>query len=40
MGRGVGDVLGVTEISASGYHPQMDGLVEKFNLTLVNMVAK
>ncbi len=38
--RSVCDILGVEKINASGYHPQTDGLVEKFNSTLVNMVAK
>ncbi len=38
--RGVCDILGVEKINTSGYHQQTDGLVEKFNLTLVNMVAK
>lgn len=37
---GVCDILGVEKINTSGYHPQTDGLVEKFNSTLVNMVAK
>jgi hypothetical protein len=38
--RGVCDILGVKKINTSGYHPQTDGLVEKFNSTLVNMIAK
>lgn len=33
-------VLGVKKINTSGYHPQTDGLVEKFNSTLTNMIAK
>lgn len=33
-------LLGVRKINTSGYHPQTDGLVEKFNSTLVNMIAK
>ena len=33
-------VLGVKKINTSGYHPQTDGLVEKFNATLINMIAK
>lgn len=28
------------KINMSGYHPQTDGLVEKFNSTLINMIAK
>ena len=28
------------KISTSGYHPEMDGLVEKFNSTLQSMIAK
>jgi len=38
--QGVCEVLGVEKINTSGYHPQTDGLVEKFNSTLINMVAK
>ena len=33
-------VLGMKKINTSGYHPQTDGLVEKFNSTLINMIAK
>ena len=33
-------VLGVKKLNTSGYHPQTDGLVEKFNATLINMIAK
>ena len=33
-------LLGMHMINTSGYHPQMDGLVEKFNSTLINMIAK
>ncbi len=33
-------LLGVKKINTSGYHPQTDGLVEKFNFTLTNMIAK
>ena len=33
-------LLEVKKINTSGYHPQTDGLVEKFNSTLVNMIAK
>ena len=38
--REVCKLLGVKKINTSGYHPQTDGLVEKFNSTLINMVAK
>ena len=33
-------LVGTVKISTSGYHPQCDGLVEKFNGTLTNMLAK
>ena len=33
-------LLGVKKINTSGYHPQTDGLVEKFNSTLISMIAK
>ena len=33
-------ILGVRKINTSGYHPQTDGLVEKFNSTLQSMIAK
>ena len=33
-------VLGVKKLNTSGYHPQTDGLVEKFNATLISMIAK
>ena len=33
-------VLSVKKINTSGYHPQTDGLIEKFNATLINMIAK
>ena len=33
-------LLGVKKMNTSGYHPQTDGLVQKFNLTLINMIAK
>lgn len=38
--QSVCDILGVKKINTSGYHPQTDGLVEKFNSTLINMIAK
>ena len=33
-------LLGVSKINTSGYHPQTDGLVEKFSSTLINMIGK
>ena len=33
-------ILGVQKVNTSGYHPQTDGLVEKFNSTLINMISK
>ena len=33
-------LLGIKKINTSGYHPQTDGLVEKFNSTLQPMIAK
>ena len=33
-------MLKIKKVNTSGYHPQMDGLVEKFNSTLTNMLAK
>ena len=38
--QGVCDQLGVKKMNTSGYHPQTDGLVEKFNYTLIEMVSK
>ena len=32
--------MGTKKVNTSGYHPQTDGLVEKFNSTLVNMLSK
>lgn len=34
------EVLGVKKINTSAYHPQTDGLVERFNRTLTDMLAK
>ena len=33
-------LVGTTKLITLGYHPQCDGLVEKFNGTLVNMLSK
>ena len=33
-------LIGIKKINTSGYHPQTDGLVEKFNTTLQGMIAK
>ena len=33
-------LLNIKKINTSGYHPQTDGLVEKFNSTLIQMIAK
>ncbi len=33
-------LVGTTKTNTSGYHPQCDGLVEKFNSTLINMLSK
>ena len=33
-------VLGIKKLNTSGYHPQTDGLVEKFNSTLLGMMSK
>ena len=33
-------LVGTAKINTSGYHPQCDGLVEKFNGTLTNMLSK
>ena len=32
--------LKVKKVNTSGYHPQTDGLVERFNATLTDMIAK
>jgi len=33
-------LLGIRKINTSAYHPQTDGLVERFNRTLTDMLAK
>ncbi len=33
-------LLNIKKVNTSGYHPQTDGLVEKFNSTLISMIAK
>ena len=33
-------LVGVKKVNTSGYHPQTDGLVEKFNCTITNMTSK
>lgn len=33
-------LLGIEKVTISGYHPQTDGMVEKFNGTLTNMLSK
>ena len=32
--------LGIKGLRNTPYHPQMDGLIEKFNQTLINMLSK
>ena len=34
------ELLGVKSIKTSVYHPQMDGIVERFNITLKLMICK
>ena len=34
------DLLGIKKLNTSAYHPQTDGLVERFNRTLTDMLAK
>ena len=33
-------LLGIRKVNTSGYHPQTDGLVEKLNSTITNMMQK
>ena len=34
------NLLSIKKVNTAGYHPQTDGLVERFNCTLSNMIAK
>ena len=38
--REVCKILGVKKLNTTAYHPQTDGLLERFNSTLMNMLAK
>ena len=33
-------LLGIQKVNTTAYHPQTDGLVERFNRTLTDMLAK
>ena len=33
-------LMNITKLNTSGYHPQTDGLVERFHSTLINMLSK
>ena len=33
-------ILEIKKVNTSGYHPQTNGMVEKFNSTLINMISK
>lgn len=33
-------LLGIHRVNTTAYHPQTDGLVERFNRTLIDMLAK
>ena len=35
-----GKYLNIKKVNTSGYHPQTDGSVERFNSTLINMLSK
>ena len=37
---GICSILGVKKVNTTAYHPQTDGLVERFNRTLTDMLAK
>ena len=32
--------MGTQKLNTTAYHPQTDGLVERFNRTLINMLSK
>ena len=34
------ELLGIEKVNTSGYHPQTDSMVEKFNSTIINMLSK
>ena len=36
----IGMLLGFNKVNTTAYHPQTDGLVERFNRTLIDMLAK
>lgn len=38
--RDICDLLGITKLNTTAYHPQCDGLVERFNRTLKSMLRK
>ena len=33
-------MMGIHKVNTTAYHPQTDGLVERFNRTLIDMIAK
>ncbi len=38
--KGVCQLMGIHKVNTTAYHPQTDGLVERFNRTLTDMLAK
>ena len=40
MVQDVCQLLGITNLNTTSYHPQCDGMVERFNSTLKNMLKK
>ena len=38
--KGVCALMGIKKVNTTAYHPQTDGLVERFNRTLTDMLAK